>query len=299
MFPTMLSLSIVFALNFSWISGYYSELYDTITRQESGRNISLANTPSWQKSIAITFDDGPHPVYTREILDILDREWVPATFFVLGSRIRGSEQILSRMEAWGHEIGNHSYIHPQFTKIMTLRYVFEVWRTAGMIWSATGKYPIFFRFPYWAEDRRIGYFHSGPIVGWNVDAYDWKAKDPERLANSIIAQTKSGSIILLHDIKKDTVKTLPLIIDGLKRRGYWFVPLRDLIGYKKEKDYKNIIYRAASISGTVRSRKVIIPTTSSIAKIWALTGSTTLTGDMIKSPNSIPQDTLTEIPPHE
>lgn len=74
--------------------------------------------------------------------------------------------------------------------------------------------------------------HPGPIIGWNVDAYDWKAKDPVKLAQNIVSQTKSGSIILLHDIKEDTVKALPLIIDGLQKKGFAIVPLENLLAGK-------------------------------------------------------------------
>ncbi len=299
MFAIVLSLGLIFALNFSWSSEYYSELYETITIQESESDISVANALSWQKSIAITFDDGPHPVYTREILDILDSRWVVATFFVLGGRIRGSEQILMRMKASGHEIGNHSYLHPELSKIPTLRYIFEVWRTAGMIWSVTGAYPIFFRFPYWAEDRRIGDFHSGPIIGWNVDAYDWKGKNPEKLTKNIIAQTKSGSIILLHDIKRDTVEALPLIIDGLEARGYRFVPLRGLIGYSSGRNYRNIIYRSATNTWVIRIPKIILPLDTPLSQVWTRTGSTSLTGSILSIPYTTPLSTLAETPPHE
>jgi peptidoglycan-N-acetylglucosamine deacetylase len=81
------------------------------------------------------------------------------------------------------------------------------------IFSLTGRYPEYFRFPYGIDDIRIREYYRGRVIGWDVDAYDWKMKDPAKLAQNIIAQTKTGSIILLHDIKEDTVKALPMIID--------------------------------------------------------------------------------------
>ena len=219
---------------------------------------NTTNLHSWRKHsgemITLTFDDGPHRLYTPKILDILQVHDIPATFFVLGNRIVKNEKILERMAKAGYEVGNHSYIHPQFSRISTFRYIFEVWRTGIMIWSTTGKYPLFFRFPYGDEDRRIGSFHHGPIIGWNVDANDWKEKNPKRLAKNIMRQTQSGSIILLHDIREDTLNALPSIIESLEWEGYTFVPLRELIHYDASRDSTNIHYRGATASGWVTDR---------------------------------------------
>ena len=215
--------------------------------------------------ITLTFDDGPNRLYTPKILDILQVHGIPATFFVLGNRIVKNEKILRRMTEAGHEIGNHSYIHPRFSRISTLRYIFEVWRTSLMIWSTTESYPIFFRFPYGDEDPRIKWFHHGPIIAWNVDANDWKEKNPKKLTKNIVRQTESGSIILLHDIREDTLSALPSIIENLEGEGYTFVPLRELIRYDGHIDYRNIHYHSASLSGQVQERKVVI-TKSSMAQ---------------------------------
>ena len=91
-------------------------------------------------------------------------------------------------------------------------------------------------------DSRIGYFHWGPIIGWNVDAEDWRAKNPDVLTQSIVHQTKPGSIILLHDTKIETTKALPAIIDQLKAQGYTFVPLATLIGYRSSTDYRDEVF---------------------------------------------------------
>ncbi len=101
----------------------------------------------------------------------------------------------------------------------------------------------FFRFPYWWENAFIKIVHSGPIVGWNVDAYDWKAKDPKKLAQKIIEQSKDGSIILLHDIKSDTVSALPIIIDGLRSKDFTIVPLHILLSWKIKPQWW-IIYKS-------------------------------------------------------
>lgn len=247
MFFTLVAWSIPWWFFFS---SYFEEVWMTLKW-----TIETQEIVSWEKHIAITFDDGPNPIYTPQILGILKSHHVPATFFTLGNRIRKHEKLLKHMKDEGFEIANHSYIHPMFSRIPTVRYLTEVWYTDLMIWSSTGKWPTFFRFPYGDEDRRIGLFHRGPIIGWNVDANDWKEKNPKKLARNIIHQTASGSIILLHDIREDTLNALPEILEWLQKQGFVFVSLRSLIHYDEQRNYTNIHYRSATLSGAVQSRK--------------------------------------------
>ncbi len=202
---------------------------------------------SEKKEISITFDDGPHPTNTLSILEILKKEKVPATFFVIGNRVRRYPSIVRKISDDGYTIGNHSYDHARLSQIPVFSYIQEILETSLIIYSVTEKYPHFFRFPYGLLDERIGNFYSGPIIGWNVDAYDWKAKNPVLLAKKIIAQTKPWSIILLHDIKEDTVKALPMILSWLKNTGYTFVSLDTLIEYDPSKNYRNEIFLSRNI----------------------------------------------------
>jgi peptidoglycan/xylan/chitin deacetylase (PgdA/CDA1 family) len=177
------------------------------------------------KNVALTFDDGPHPLYTPKILDILKAYHIQAHFFIVGSRIHGNEKLIKRMYDEGHKIGNHGYSHSPLTEIRIDQYVWEVWRTGLMLWSITGEYPDFFRFPYGKFDNRIRYFHSGPLIGWNVDIYDWSGGTPKNMARNILRQTTTGSIILLHDIRKSTLDGLPTILESLKQNRIQFETL--------------------------------------------------------------------------
>jgi peptidoglycan-N-acetylglucosamine deacetylase len=194
--------------------------------------------------ISITFDDGPHPTRTVAILDILQERKIPATFFVLGQRIDRGAGIVQRMVSEGHTVGNHSFSHPDFSRIETPRLAIEVIATDVKIWLASGTWPRYFRFPYGQIDARIRSVSMEHIIAWDVDAYDWKVKNPHTLATKILAQVHTGSIILLHDIKEDTVRALPEILDTLLARGYRFISLDELIGSTPhERD--DIIYNAS------------------------------------------------------
>lgn len=196
--------------------GFTFVLFQTFTSLQA-LNLSQRVPMPPKNAISITFDDGPHTKYTPLILDILKEKRVHATFFIIWNHIRWREEILRREIREWHIIWNHSYTHVLFTKIPKEQIITEVLFTNIKIFSIVWKVPDYFRFPYGWEDFYISLIHKAPIIGWNVDAYDWKAKNPKTLSNNIINQTKDGSIILLHDIKEDTVKALPLIIDGLRK----------------------------------------------------------------------------------
>lgn len=212
-----------------------------------------AVSPTLWKEISITFDDGPHPTRTLEILDILEAHHTPATFFVLGSRIPKNEKILRRMiEEW-HAIGNHSFSHPDFRKIDTAWVITEVLFTDIEIFTTVWVWPRYFRFPYGNIDPRIRYIYEWSTVAWSVDAYDWKAKNAHILAKKITGQVRSGSIILLHDIKKDTSLALDEILTTLEGEGYHFVSLDTLLKWQKEK--RNMIF----YNQTIAKRLPLIP----------------------------------------
>ena len=194
--------------------------------------------------ICLTFDDGPDPDYTPRILDILKREHVPAAFFVVGSMAEKNIQILRREFDEGHEIGNHTYYHPDISTISLERVNLELNATRRIIESVTGRSTILFRPPYnadaepqtlaeiipVAEARRQSYI----TVGESIDPWDWY---PGVTADSIIArverQKDAGSFLLLHDAggetREQTVKALPEIIHFFKSHGYQFTTIADVL----------------------------------------------------------------------
>ena len=201
--------------------------------------------------LILTFDDGPSDEYTPRILDILEREKVPATFFVVGLNAESNIPILQRIYRDGFEIGNHTFTHHNIAKMSLVRAGIEMKATRLLIESITGRSTILFRAPYNADSEPRTYEELEPIlrsrnenyltVGESIDPNDWV---PGVTADSILARTirqveaRNASIILLHDAggqtREATVEALPMIIKYFKDKGYKFTTIADLMGESKD-----------------------------------------------------------------
>lgn len=200
------------------------------------------------KKIALTFDDGPDPEYTPQILKILDQYQVSATFFILGLNASLHPEIVKDIVRQGSEIGNHTYTHPDITSISQEQFRLELDSTERVIEGVLGRKALLFRPPY-AEDsepanpeevapllltRDLGYY----TVGMHIDPKDWQGRKAEDIAQKVIAQVKAGrgNIVLLHDAggnREETVKALPLIIEGLRADGFEMVAVSGLMGLSR------------------------------------------------------------------
>jgi peptidoglycan/xylan/chitin deacetylase (PgdA/CDA1 family) len=177
--------------------------------------------------LALTFDDGPNPISTPQVLDVLEREHVPATFFVVGSRVAGQEHILRRMFYDGDEIGNHSWSHPDLTTLTNDQILQQVNRTQAAVIGAGLPAPVLFRPPYGAVNATVKSAVPMTLAMWNVDPLDWKEKDPAKLKDIIVAQAKPGGVLDMHDIYGITAEVLGPAIDELKDK-YTFVTFSEL-----------------------------------------------------------------------
>ena len=184
-----------------------------------------------EKFIALTFDDGPN-YNTNKILNTLDKYNVPATFFVLGSRIKGNEYILKRMSMSKMEIGNHTFNHLLLTKYDEEKVKMEISTTSDLIFEVTGKYPKLLRPSYGSINKTIKKVANMPIIIWDIDTLDWKYHNSKRISNRVISKVRDGDIILMHDIYSATSNALEIIIPTLKDMGYTFVTVSDLFYYK-------------------------------------------------------------------
>jgi peptidoglycan-N-acetylglucosamine deacetylase len=198
--------------------------------------------------IVLTFDDGPDPVYTPQILDILRDEHVPAAFFILGVNAEENVNLLRRIYREGHELGNHSFSHPNLAEITPERVRVELNATRRIIESVTGHSTVLFRAPYNADSEPETFEELVPVelskqdnyytVGESIDPQDWQRGIT---SDSILARIKQqqgyGSIILLHDAGGDrsqTVKVLPEIIRYFRSQGYTFTTVASLIGKMRD-----------------------------------------------------------------
>lgn len=180
------------------------------------------------KEVALTFDDGPAE-YTEAILDVLKKENVKASFFLIGKNIAGKENILKRMQAEGHSIGNHSYNHGfNFDWQSAAKMLEEIDMTSKAIEAVTGNEVKLFRPPYGVTNPNLGKAlrNSGlKSIGWSLRSMDTVAKDEQQLLDKIIGKVKPGDIILLHDRCAITLAILPNLISELKKRGFSFTTL--------------------------------------------------------------------------
>jgi peptidoglycan/xylan/chitin deacetylase (PgdA/CDA1 family) len=183
--------------------------------------------------IAMTFDDGPSATLTPKLLDLLAARHIKATFFVIGENVAEHPEIVARAAREGHEIGNHSWSHPNFAKMSEDSVRRQLWRTDDAIKNATGKRPTLMRPPYGSiTEREKRWIHDEfgyRIILWDVDPYDWKRPGLAVVRNRILKETQPGSIVLSHDIHPGTIEAMPSTLDALETKGFKFVTVSELI----------------------------------------------------------------------
>jgi peptidoglycan-N-acetylglucosamine deacetylase len=205
-------------------------------------------------TVALSFDDGPDPTWTPKILKILKEKNVKATFLMIGEEAQENVSVMKRVLADGHEIGNHTWTHPDISEISTGQLQLQLNLTERLFGSKLGVKPLFFRPPYSIDQepetndqaapalmiQKLGY----TIIGNKVDTGDWderQRKTPQGILSDVLAQLQvmktkpqfRGSIILMHDgggNRSVTVAALPVLIDGLRAHGYTFEQVSDLMG---------------------------------------------------------------------
>jgi cellulose synthase/poly-beta-1,6-N-acetylglucosamine synthase-like glycosyltransferase/peptidoglycan/xylan/chitin deacetylase (PgdA/CDA1 family)/spore germination protein YaaH len=213
----------------------------------------VARTGYRPGQVALTFDDGPDPEWTPMILDILKREHVPATFFMIGENALTQRPLLERMVNEGHEVGSHTYTHPNMAGSSEAETAFQLNTTQRLFQAFTGRSLRLFRAPYFGDAEPTTADEIGPVlqaqnlgyisVGLHVDPGDWKRPGVQPIIDETIAgvlasnRERSGNVILLHDAggnRAETVAALPVIIDQLRAKGYRFVPVSTLAGIPRD-----------------------------------------------------------------
>ena len=189
--------------------------------------------PGFGRRIAITFDDGPVPYTTEMVLRALESRKIPATFFMLGEHVKAYPSLAREVLAAGHEIGNHTFNHPQLSKLSDAQVEDQIRLTQDLIVDATGTRPVWLRPPYGSFRRsqaHIAYKFKLGVALWNVDTRDWTKPGLQKVMKIIEEETKPGAIILLHDIHKETAQMTGQILDFLLEKEYEFSTISGFIG---------------------------------------------------------------------
>lgn len=192
-----------------------------------------------RKKIAITFEDGPHPLYTPLILDTLKSRSQKATFYVLGSRASDYDDLVLRMAQEDHLIGNHSWSHPQLTRLSERALHDQIIMTQDVITQITGKTPTTYRPPYGIYNIDVIYSANMPTILWSIDPMDLKYKDADFISNYVLDHAFDGAIVMLHDTNPYTTQALSSIIDGLVNNGYDLVTVEEILNLNTTDDFKN------------------------------------------------------------
>ena len=193
-----------------------------------------------EKYIALTFDDGPHPKYTAQILKILYDNEAMATFFVIGENAERYPYLVRAEYDLGHEIGNHTYHHDRKSDQSLKTLADDIKRADDIIYEITGQKPLLFRPPEGKRDKTLDDIvkkAGKSIVLWTVDTRDWAHTDKDKIIKNITENTKNGSVILFHDYispPSPTPEVLCEILPYLKEKGYKFVTVSELLKRKAD-----------------------------------------------------------------
>ena len=190
---------------------------------------SVSASSAEKKKVAITFDDGPNPDYTPDLLKGLKERGVSATFFLLGKEVEKYPEWGEQMHAEGHLIGTHSYEHVNLCNLTDEKAIEQVDKTNALIEKITGERPQFIRPPYGCWKKNLDYKTSMIEVLWDVDPLDWKTGNSDVVVSRVLKNVEEGDIILLHDASASSVKAALSIIDKLQEDGYLFVTVDEIV----------------------------------------------------------------------
>jgi peptidoglycan-N-acetylglucosamine deacetylase len=227
--------------------GLLAALFAALAWQVFDANAGLWVPTYWRAAspvlaVALTFDDGPDPEFTPRVLEILRAKSVPATFFVVGRRVRSRPDLVAQIDAAGHLVGNHTDRHSPW-------FHFQLWRAirhelaacSGAIRAAIGKDPVFFRSPQGFKNPALGDVAREmrlSVVGWQVRGFDSLERDADKIVRRITSRVRPGGIVQMHDgsslsdpkSRQAMLVALPRVIDEIRASGLAFVPLDTLLG---------------------------------------------------------------------
>jgi peptidoglycan-N-acetylglucosamine deacetylase len=207
------------------------------TTPPAGVRVSYSSVKTTEKILAMTFDDGPHPSLTPKILDMLKERNIKATFFLIGQQVKMYPDLVRRIIAEGHEIGNHTWTHCSLTSRSDEQIRKELQKSADAVFEVAQVRPQLVRPPYGAVNTRIknlmftefGY----STIMWSVDPQDWRRPGVSVVTSRLVNGAHPGAIMLAHDIHPPTILAMPSMFDQLIAKGYQFVTVSQLLNLEK------------------------------------------------------------------
>ncbi|AEY66855.1 putative xylanase/chitin deacetylase [Clostridium sp. BNL1100] len=195
--------------------------------------------------VALTFDDGPHPQYTVQILNSLKKYNGHATFFVVGNRAEKFPAVIKQISQNGNQIGNHTYSHTKLTKLSEAGIKKEIKKTSDILQNIIQKKPSIIRPTYGSVNNRVKSSAGAPLILWSIDTLDWKTKSKTTTVNKVVGKVKDGDIVLMHDLYKPTAQAAEAIIQNLTAKGYKLVTIDELYAARGVKLQSGQVYNNA------------------------------------------------------
>ena len=217
------------------------EARDTLEREEAEWEAPEKNY------IALTFDDGPHRGTTDRLLDGLAERDAKATFFLVGEEAAGNRDLVIRMGAEGHQVGNHTWSHSHLDELSPEEIIQEIGKTDALLQSLLGPGEYWLRPPYGLVRAGTENLIPVPVIKWSVDPRDWESRNTEKVIRAVTDTVEPGSIILLHDIYATSIEAALRLIDLLREEGYEFVTVQELLARSGITARPGVSYRNAGI----------------------------------------------------
>lgn len=202
------------------------------------------------KYVALTFDDGPRAGTTDVLLDGLYERGVKATFFLIGEQIEANADLVRRMAAEGHQVGNHTWSHVRLTEAADAEVKSQIGKTDAVLRELLGEEDYWVRVPYGLVNDDQRDLFSQPLIQWSVDPEDWRLRDAEKNTAAVLSVVEPGDIILLHDSLESSVEAALRIVDALQEQGYTFVTVRELLERNGVTPEAGVRYRSVKNIGS-------------------------------------------------
>lgn len=210
-----------------WIGFVIFGLFLCFTKETKARQTSAGVQNI--KRIALTFDDGPHPIYTPKLLEGLKERGILCTFFVTGENASLYPELIAQMKEDGHLVGNHTYHHVQLSAVGEDLFLQELSETNRVLEDILGTEIVFVRPPYGDWNKAIETQINMLPVLWDIDPLDWCSNNAQKVVHQVVEQAEDETIVLLHDYYETSIEAAFEIIDELTKEGYTFVTVEDIL----------------------------------------------------------------------